>query len=207
MPTGEPAAHHCHVCQNCLHIWWHCATDGERRGIHLCPKCGSGPYYFGFDTKREALEERAALKSTEVLAAHRGSNGGLRLRRDDCLRCVLEKDIPSMTMPDPRGAVSAEDIDARAREAMAKLEHGSDEHRQWLRETGVPIIADAIRVAILTDRQRRGDVTTPVSDVLALRRALALLHRGEAGVSLSFQSDELGATIRALEAALGKGEG
>lgn len=52
---------HCHVCQNCLYIWWHSSKDGDRRTIHLCPKCKSGPYYFGYISNFDALDEVHAL--------------------------------------------------------------------------------------------------------------------------------------------------
>ncbi len=59
--NGE--TYHCHVCHGCAHLWWHKKSDGERRAIHLCPECGSGPYYFGYNTRRDAEEDRKWLRS------------------------------------------------------------------------------------------------------------------------------------------------
>jgi predicted nucleic acid-binding Zn-ribbon protein len=60
-PPSEEAAtddHHNHLCHGCGHIWWHRKGDGERLEIHRCPKCDSGPYYFGYKTRWQADEDR-----------------------------------------------------------------------------------------------------------------------------------------------------
>lgn len=53
---------HYHVCQYCTHFWSH-SEDGdisekENAARHRCPRCGSGPYFERFDTKRAALREK-----------------------------------------------------------------------------------------------------------------------------------------------------
>lgn len=36
-------------------------------------------------------------------------------------------------------------IDDLAREVVTRIEHGDEKHRQWLRETATPLIAEALR--------------------------------------------------------------
>lgn len=49
---------HVHLCQGCGHLWWHSKGDGERIAIHRCPECNSGPYYFGYATRRDVEGDR-----------------------------------------------------------------------------------------------------------------------------------------------------
>jgi hypothetical protein len=62
----EAGQRHVHLCQGCAHLWWHSGSDGERLAIHRCPKCDSGPYYFGYATRRDVEQDRQhILKALE----------------------------------------------------------------------------------------------------------------------------------------------
>lgn len=64
---GTPAQTHFHCCECCAHVWCHetlkGATKQQNDDYHRCPKCGSGPYRFGVDTRREADELKRLLAS------------------------------------------------------------------------------------------------------------------------------------------------
>jgi hypothetical protein len=56
--------HHAHTCEACGHIWWHHrGLDPNRLESHKCPKCASGPYMFGYNTKREAITVSQQVRS------------------------------------------------------------------------------------------------------------------------------------------------
>lgn len=58
-------AHHAHCCEACGHIWWHHRdmrlSKAEKRDQHKCPECASGPYQFGYNSQREAMEVRRLI--------------------------------------------------------------------------------------------------------------------------------------------------
>lgn len=73
--TALPAApaigadRHAHVCEACGGIFWHCGAamrelqPGARTAAHQCPTCGAGPYFWAYETMRDALEVRRLLRA------------------------------------------------------------------------------------------------------------------------------------------------
>lgn len=48
---------HFHVCQLCSEVWGHDPNElskEDRTKDHRCPKCGSGPYFVAYETRRDA---------------------------------------------------------------------------------------------------------------------------------------------------------
>lgn len=51
---------HFHLCKSCWSTWHHDVPDE-----HLCPVCGSGPYYWKHKSVREAEFVKKALREFE----------------------------------------------------------------------------------------------------------------------------------------------
>lgn len=54
--------------------------------------------------------------------------------------------------PFPRHAMT--DLETRARALVAKWEHGSEEHRQWLRDIAVPDVVAFVEAEVAKERSR-----------------------------------------------------
>jgi len=57
--------YHHHKCKKCHHVWGHKRltdvefTDDRNDKIHLCPKCGEGPFFWRHELEESTCESRS----------------------------------------------------------------------------------------------------------------------------------------------------
>ncbi len=85
--------------------------------------------------------------------------------------------------------VKEQGFEARAKDVIAQIEHGDSAHRAWLYEHSTPIIAHALRAAVLAEREACANEC----DSIATRYA------GEMGQSFFNGATRSAAAIRARD--------
>lgn len=129
--------HHAHVCEGCGHIFWHDRKEiAHRVEQHRCPKCASGPYTFGYNSQREAIEASKKVRShpsfTKPAAAQPALLPGADTNFSPSIQKILD-DYPAQNY-------EGELIQAVAHEACRLQRDADNIHRVEQRSGQTPLV-------------------------------------------------------------------